>query len=227
MKSTKNKTHKKKANLKTRKFGAEMSASMNFSSYWQHVKIADQSGMDYVKQRQNRLAVSYAIIGGKSIPRVSNIVLDKQEYYEFNHKKILCQPFMILNYPPKMKNSQEMLLYWVNYTTKIGDTGFRKKFDQYPFVQLIHHYLVFKDTVTVKVLDLNATNEIVRINYGKAYIFGKDSYVMKFIATFANNVDSEFLVVSDTVIKSPSHAKITELTDEQYNTMKREKLFKQ
>lgn len=202
-----------------------MSATMNFSRTWNR-HFVDNSSLPWLNTKQNRLTVSYASIGGNSIPRVSNIVLLKEFGFEINDKKIKYQLFAILTYPPEIKNSQEMLLYWIQYTPKIGETFFETEVVFYAVVALMRHYLVFKNSETVRVLDLNTTNEVVCIKYGKVKSL-KIKYMMKFVATSANNVESEFVVVSDSVIKSPSHTKITELTEEQYLAMKREKLFKQ
>jgi len=202
-----------------------MSATMNYSSKCTPI-VLDQQLKDTVNKMQNRLAVSYGSLGGKSIPRVLNIVLWGTVQHELNGKNIVCQKIFLIYYPPEIKNSQEMLSYWVEYTSKIGDPAFLKEPAQYLHVELTRHYLVFKSKTDVQVLDLNTTNEVMRINYGQAQFKKADSYVMKFIATSANNVESEFLVVSDNVIKSPSHSKITELTEDQYLAIQRDKLFK-
>jgi len=207
-----------------------MSASMNYSKRWPMFHINAQD-VNFVVNKQDRLAVTSATIGTKTVTRVFNIVNDTWKYLEIDHKKIYFHPFFIILYPFEIKNSQEMLLQWVKYTVNFGDKYFKAEFTSFTLVQLLHHYLIFKNTNndTVKMVDLNTVQEIVRINYQKVHISitSNDAYVMKFIVKSTNNVESEFLVLSDTVIKSPSHAKITELTEDQYNTMKREKLFKQ
>jgi hypothetical protein len=199
-----------------------MSATMIFSKIW--VQVTSTPAVLLKLKKSDRLIINHVIIGSNKFTWASSLSLEDVKT-TFDKKK-QYQELCLFYSQPEIRNPQEILLLWVQYTRKITDKIFYGAANEYELVQLVQHFIVFKTTINVKIVDLNNTKEIVRINFGKVTTKTFNKYIMKFMITSGTNEQSEVSVVSDTAIKSPSHAKITELTEEQYNKMMRDKIFK-
>ena len=194
--------------------------TMIFSKVWVPINL---DAATFSSLKFDRLVVNHVTIGANNLAWISGLSLSQVT----TQLKKECQETIIHYYRPEIRTPQEILLFWVLYAPQSSGKIFYGSGNDYTSIQLVQHFLVFKTKIlNVKMVDLNTTKEIVRINFGKLSFPAGDKYVMKFMVTSTNNVESEVLIASDTVIKSPSHAKITEYTEEQYNAMRREKLFK-
>ena len=207
-------------------------STKRFSKIWQLVFV-DNTNLIGINSQLLLMSVNHVTIGSNTRPQVSVVFENGPGSFIIDKKTIQISRTGILYYPPETKNAQELLLHWVQYQCKIDEKFYVDGFFDFSTVKIVQHYLVFKGENTLsygKVVNLNSVKEIVRINLGKVYFatgLGHfDKYAMKFMVTSTNNVESEVLITSDTAIKSPSHPKITEYTEEQYNKMKRDKMFK-
>jgi len=195
---------------------------MIFSKLWVPLKFSYAELL--TMKKPDRLIINHVIIGSNKFTWASSLALEDVKKSFDNKKKY--QELSLFYSKPEIINPQEILLLWVHYTRKITDKFFYGANSEYDLVQLLQHFIVFKTAKSVQIVDLNNTKEIVRINLGKVPTISGNKYMMKFMITSGTNEQSEVSVVSDTTIKSPSHAKITELTEEQYLTMQRINLFK-
>ena len=224
---TKTKLNQKKFNLQRFNFIVEMSASTIFGNI--SVRLNQTKVQMYKVQLQNnpqKLAINFVTIGGKKLAWPCSTFIQSTSTDFVTNNTI--QHRVVIYSQPTSKSPQEILLFWLNYKPIISeDKVFMITFNHYTSVKLMQNYLVFKYDNGVKIFDLNMINEIVHINYGKKTHKGNVYYVIRFIMTSTNDEESIVDVVSDTVIKIPSHAKITELTEDQHKAMKRAKLFKQ
>ena len=205
-------------------------STKRFSKIWEP-HVVDNTSLTGINLHLLLMSVNHVTIGSNTRPQVSVVFANKSIVITIDKKNIECFRTGILYYPLEIKNAQELLLNWVQYQCKIDEKFYADEFAPFSTVKLMQEYLVFKSSAGFgKVVNLNSVKEIVRINFGEVNVTkpsgSSNKYVMKFIVTSTNNVESEVLIVSDTAIKSPSHAKITELTEEQYNKIARDKIFK-
>jgi len=218
--------------LKFKHFGVEVEMStMHSSKMWNRL-VVNNGNLNAINSRLSLISVNRVAIGTNILTGLSIVFINQVDSFKIDDKATTYTNIGIFQYPPENKNAQELLLYWVHYQCQIGEQIFIARFTYFSTLKLQQHYLVFTDSSEVKVVDLNSVKEIVRINFGKVKFQTtttssiQNKYVMKFIVTSDKHEESEVLIASDTAIKSPSHAKITELTEDQYLTMQREKLFK-